>query len=70
MQKLAAVTVKAPKSRHYNQDVPLADHAARLYPESAHNQAAWVRSVQYLRRGPYSIWTLDKLVSVSRTQRY
>lgn len=70
MAFLSAVAATGPKSRQYNQDVPLQEHAAHLYPESAHNQAAWIRAVQYLRRGPSSLWTLDKLVSASRTQRY
>lgn len=70
MQKLAAVAATAQKSRHYNQDVPLEDHAARLYPESNHNQAAWIRSVRYLRRGAISIWALDRRIQASSMQRY
>lgn len=70
MAKLLAVTANAPKSRQYNQGVPLEENAARLYPESEHNQTAWIRAVRYLRRGASSIWTLDKLVTASGTQRY
>jgi hypothetical protein len=70
MRKLASVTAKTPQSRQYNQSVPLEENAARLYPESEHNQAAWIREVRYLRRGAASIWTLDKLVTASGTQRY
>ena len=47
-----------------------AGYATRLYPESVHNQEAWIRAVQYLRRGAASIWTLDKLVTASTTKRY
>lgn len=70
MAKLTSVTAKTPKSRHYNQHIPLEENAARLYPESEHNQAAWIRAVRYLRRGASSLWTLDKLVTASSTQRY
>lgn len=70
MPKLSAVTGKAQKSRQYNQGVPLEENAARLYPESEHNQTAWIRAVQYLRRGASSLWALDKLVQASVKQRY
>lgn len=56
MARLAAVTTQQ-KSRHYNQDTPLQETAARLYPDSAFNQAAWTSAVEYLRRR--RLWILD-----------
>lgn len=70
MATLSSIPFNSQKSRQYNKNVPLQECAARLYPNSAHNQAAWIRAVGYLRRGASSIWTLDKLVQASSTRRY
>lgn len=69
--QLAAVAVPSIASGQYHQGIPLEEDAARLYPDSAHNQAAWVSAVQYLRSKRVSMWTLDKLVTASgSTKRY
>lgn len=47
----------------------LSERAAQLYPDSLHNQAAWVRSVAYLRNMSTSGWALDKWVEISRQPR-
>lgn len=70
MATLTAIVSKGQKSRHYNQDVPLEENAARLYPESEHNQAAWIRAIRYMRRRSPSIWQLDTKVLADKTQRY
>lgn len=70
MAKLAAVTANGEKSRQYNQGVPLEEHAARLYPESEHNQTAWIQAIRYMRRRLPSIWQLDTKVLADKTQRY
>lgn len=69
--QLAAIAVPSRASGHYHQGIPLDEHAARLYPGSAHNQAAWVSAVGYLRRGRVSKWALDRPVTASSdTKRY
>lgn len=71
MQKLTAIASKAPKSRHYNQSVPLEEHAARLYPDSQHNQSAWIKAVRYMRSHTPSIWQLDTQIRPDKNlQRY
>lgn len=62
---LVALAVPSRASGHYHQGTPLKEHAARLYPDSAHNQAAWISAVQHLRRGRVSHWTLDRPVTAS-----
>lgn len=56
MARLTAVSTTQ-KSRHYNQGTPLQEIAARLFPDSAFNQAAWTAAVAYLRSR--SLWVLD-----------
>lgn len=69
--QLAAIAVPSRASGQYHQSVPLDCQAAAHYPESAHNQAAWISAVQFLRRGRVSIWTLDKPVAASsKIKRY
>ena len=71
MAKLLAVAKHSRPSRQYNQGVPLQQHAARLYPCNAHNQAQWVKAVQFLRSHQPSIWKLDTFVNQTpNTQRY
>lgn len=43
-------------------DSELYDRAAELYPDSSHNQSAWVRSVTYLRAHSNVGWAIDKIV--------
>lgn len=69
MAKLSAVSSRAPKPKQYNQGIPLEQSAALLHPDSEHNQKAWVRAIKYLRQREPSIWTLDKIVSISATQQ-
>lgn len=71
MQKLTAVTARQSKSRHYNQAIPLDEHASRLYPNSQHNQSAWIQAVRYMRSHTPSIWQLDTQVRPDKSlQRY
>lgn len=64
--QVVAIAVPSRASGHYHQGTPLDQHAAQLYPDSAHNQAAWISAVQFLRRGRVSGWTLDRPVTATR----
>ncbi len=68
--QLASIAVPSRASGQYHQGMPLDEHAAQLYPDSEHNQAAWISAVQFLRRGRVSSWALDKPVTASRINRY
>lgn len=71
MASLRFANQPMPTSGHYHQGVPLETQAARLFPDSGFNQAAWINAVRYLRRREPSIWKLDRpLGATMTTTRY
>jgi hypothetical protein len=44
----------------------LYSRAAALFPNSSHNQSAWVRCILYLRGASARGWALDKWAVISR----